>query len=198
MNLPTEIQILKLVITKLEQLDISYMLSGSVASSFYGQPRMTRDIDIVIELAFEHVSRLLEVFAGEFYIDDEDITDAVRRQGMFNIVHYQAVVKIDFIVRKDSPYRKLEFARRIKKSIADFTLWVVSPEDLLISKLFWAKDSKSELQLRDVDSILQHQGDNLDFPYINYWVRELGIDYLWEEVNKLKIPARRYKKKCWK
>lgn len=184
MNLPTEIQILKLVITKLEQLGISYMLSGSVASSFYAQPRMTRDIDIVIELAVEDISRLLEVFAGEFYLDDEDMADAVKRQGMFNIVHYQAVVKIDFIVRKDSPYRKLEFERRIKKSIDDFTLWVVSPEDLLISKLFWAKDSKSELQLKDVGSILQHQGDNLDLPYINRWVRELGIDQLWEEVNK--------------
>lgn len=113
MNLPTEIKILKLVITKLEELDIPYMLSGSVASSFYAQPRMTRDIDIVIELAAEQIPKITEEFSGDFYIDETDVNQAVQLQSMFNIIHYQAVVKIDFIVRKDSPYRQLEFERRI-------------------------------------------------------------------------------------
>ena len=79
-------------------------------------------------------------------IDETDVNQAVQLQSMFNIIHYQAVVKIDFIVRKDSPYRQLEFERRVKKMIADFALWVVNPEDLIISKLFGARDSKSELQ----------------------------------------------------
>lgn len=66
--------------------------------------------------------------------------------------------------------------------IADFTLWVVSPEDLIISKLFWAKDSKSELQLNDVSSIIKYQAEILDWEYIKYWVKELGLGQIWGEV----------------
>lgn len=183
MNLPIEIQVLKFVTKTLEELSIPYMLSGSVAGSFYAQPRMTRDIDIVIELAAEQVPKVFEVFSKDFYVDKDDVAEAVHVQGMFNIIHYQAVVKIDFIVRKDSAYRQLEFDRRIKKLIGDFELWVVSPEDLIISKLFWAKDSKSELQLNDVSSIVKYQVDRLDSDYIVYWVRELGVEQLWEEIN---------------
>ena len=182
MNLPIEIQILKLVITKLEELNISYMLSGSLAGSFYAQPRMTRDIDIVIELAAEQIAKITEIFSGDFYIDEDDVNEAVRLRSMFNIIHYQAVVKIDFIIRKDSLYRKLEFERRIRKIIAGFALWVVSPEDLIISKIFWAKDSKSELQLNDVSSIMKYQAKKLDWEYIEYWVKELGLGQLWEEI----------------
>ena len=110
------------------------------------------------------------------------MAEAVQSQGMFNIIHYQAVVKVDFIVRKDSPYRLLEFERRVKKTIADFALWIVSPEDLVISKLFWVRDSRSELQLNDVNSIVKHQGKKLDLEYIDYWVKELGVEQLWEEI----------------
>jgi len=89
------------------------------------------------------------------------------------------VVKVDFIVRKDSPYRRLEFQRRVKKQITDFAVWVVSAEDLIISKLFWASDSVSDIQIRDVTSIVSHQSDKLDWEYIDYWVKELGIEHLW-------------------
>lgn len=184
MNLPTEIQILKLVVTRLEELDISYMLSGSVAASFYAQPRMTRDIDIVIELAIEQVSKIMDGFSGDFYIDEDDVNKAVQLQSMFNIIHYDAVVKIDFIVRKNTPYRQLEFDRRVQKMIADFALWVVSPEDLIISKLFWARDSKSELQLNDVRSIIRYQAKKIDWGYIEYWVKQLGLGQLWGEIKK--------------
>lgn len=182
MDLPLEIEILKLVTIKLEELAIPYMLSGSVASSFYAQPRMTRDVDIVIELAAEQISQVLEAFSKDFYIDEDDVAQAVQLKGMFNIIHYQAVVKIDFIIRKDSPYRQLEFERRVKKQIADFTLWVVSPEDLIISKLYWARDSRSELQLSDVGSIIKHQREKLNLEYIDYWVEELGVGQLWREI----------------
>ena len=89
------------------------------------------------------------------------------------------MVKVDFIVRKDSPYRRLEFQRRVKKQITDFAVWVVSAEDLIISKLFWASDSVSDIQIRDVTSIVSHQSDKLDWEYIDYWVKELGIEHLW-------------------
>lgn len=120
--------------------------------------------------------------SGYWILCETDVNQAVQLQSIFNIIHYQTIVKIDFIVRKDSPYRQLEFERRIKKIIADFTLWVVSPEDLIISKLFWAKDSKSELQLNDVSSIIKYQAEKLDWEYIKYWVKELGLGQIWGEV----------------
>jgi len=179
-NLPVELEILRLVTGKLESLGISYMLSGSVAAGFFAQPRMTRDIDIVIELIAEQVPTVVEAFVGDFYIDEDDVREAVNLLGMFNIIHFHAVVKVDFIVRKDSPYRQLEFKRRVQKQIAGFPVWVVSSEDLIISKLLWASDSFSELQIRDVTNIVAYQGDKLDWEYINYWVKELGIAHLWE------------------
>ena len=182
MGLPVEIEILRLVTSKLDTLGIPYMLSGSVAAGFFAQPRMTRDIDIVIELIAEQVPKVVETFADDFYIDKDDVTEAVKLQGMFNIIHFQAVVKVDFIVRKDSSYRRLEFQRRVKKQITDFAVWVVSPEDLIISKLFWATDSVSELQIRDATSIVTHQHDKLDWKYIDYWVKELGIEHLWRSL----------------
>ena len=176
-----EIDVLKLVCRKLESAGIRYMLTGSLAANFYAAPRMTRDIDFVIEMLHPDIDRFFRIFCEDFYIDKTAISEAIRHQGMFNVIHNSSVFKIDFIVRKDSAYRNVEFQRRYQTELDGEQIWLVSPEDLIISKLFWAKDSFSELQMRDVKNLLLSI-KTLDKKYIRQWVKALQLDAIYEKV----------------
>ena len=98
---------------------------------------------------------------------------------MFNLIHNESVIKVDCIVRKQNEYRLNEFNRRQRIKIQDFETWIVSKEDLILSKLFWAKDSHSELQLRDIKNLIS---TGCDRAYIERWTDELGVASLWQEV----------------
>jgi hypothetical protein len=175
-----ELDVLKLVTERLDAAGFLYMVSGSVAMNFYAQPRMTRDVDIVVALQAQDAARFSSLFEADFYCDAEDVREAIAHRSLFNLVHLDKSVKIDVIVRKDSPYRREEFARRRRMSVENFALWVVSREDLVLSKLDWAKESHSELQLRDVRNLLSSVSD-LDMDYVDRWARNLGISELLAE-----------------
>lgn len=177
----TEIDVLKLVCQRLEQTATPYMLTGSLAANFYAVPRMTRDIDIVIEIQRHHINKVLQVFEKDFYIDRDSIADAIQHQSMFNIIHHNSVFKIDFIVRKDSPYRLTEFERRQHIQVDNISISIVAPEDLIISKLHWAKDSNSELQLKDIRNLLR-SSKNLDKNYMKTWIHKLDLTSIYNKV----------------
>lgn len=141
----SEFDVLKDVSRKLETSGINFMLSGSFAMGYYARPRMTRDIDIIIEVNSAMSKILYELFCNEYYVSKDAIDEAIKHQFMFNIIHNEAVVKVDFIICKNTPYRKVEFERRKKITFNDFSTYIVSIEDLIISKLIWMKDSDSEL-----------------------------------------------------
>lgn len=177
-----ELNILKHVCVRLEQLAIPYMLTGSFAANFYAVPRMTRDIDIVIEILNSNVKQICQIFENDFYVDENSIFDAIENKGMFNIIHNDSVLKIDFIVRKTTLYRKLEFQRKQQILLPDGTpIWIVSPEDLILSKLAWAKDSSSKMQLNDVKNLL-NSIENLDNVYIEEWVDNLNLGIIYEKI----------------
>jgi hypothetical protein len=176
-----EIEILKEVCHKLEQAGISYMLTGSLAANLYATPRMTRDIDFVVEVHNFQVNKFFQIFSNDFYITKEAISAAVMHEGMFNAIHNKSIFKIDFIVRKDTAYRETEFQRRRKVELDGETIWVVSPEDLILSKLFWAKDSFSEMQIRDVKNLF-HSIKKLDEKYIANWIQNLNLTDIYSRV----------------
>jgi hypothetical protein len=181
MNHPTEFDVLKIVCQKLDQAKIPYMLTGSVASNFYSTPRMTRDIDIVVELLKPNLEDLTLLFNKEFYIDKEMIKEAIDCEGMFNIIHNESVFKIDFIIRKHNEYRKMEFQRRRSIKFNGIPICIVSIEDLIISKLFWAKDSSSEMQIKDIRALL-HSGSQIDEEYLYDWIQKLCLNHIYEKV----------------
>lgn len=150
-----ELVVLKQVTQRLERAEIAYMVTGSTAANFYTVPRMTRDIDIVVELLERDIQRFIPLFENDYYLEPETVREAVKNKGMFNLIHDEYVIKVDFVVRKDTPYRRREFSRRRKVSVDDQDLYLVAPEDLILSKLVWAKDSESEVQLADVRNLLQ-------------------------------------------
>ena len=102
---------------------------------------------------------------------------------MFNLIHTEAIVKVDFVVRKDTPYHREEFGRRRRTIIDGQPVWIVSPEDLIVSKLLWAKDSRSELQFRDVRQLIAAQPD-VDWNYLNRWAAHVGITDLLTEMRR--------------
>ncbi len=175
-----EIEVLQDAVARLEGRGIAYMLTGSLALSYYAEPRMTRDIDLVVELDAAQAKQVVSDFSPDYYVSEEDAVRAVRERGMFNLLHLGRLVKLDFVVRKDDAYRRAEFARRQRVRMPGFEAWIVSREDLILSKLVWAKDSGSELQLRDVRALLAGEADR---DYLRRWAPVLGVQELLERAS---------------
>jgi hypothetical protein len=175
-----ELEVLTIVTGRLEGAGIPYMVTGSFAANYYAVPRMTRDIDLVIELSPGGVEHFCALFEREFYIDRDAVRTAVDERGVFNLIHEAYVVKVDCIVRKDSEYRRTEFTRRRRGSVEGRELAVVAPEDLIISKLDWMRQSRSEMQLADVRNLLASVSD-LDRRYLAHWIDRLDLGALYRE-----------------
>lgn len=180
LRMSEELEVLKTVTSRLNKARIPYVVSRSIAGNYYTIPRMTRDIDIVIELQQGDIDKFLALFQGDFYTNREMIQKQVLREGIFNLIQNQYVVKVDFIVKKCSAYDKAVFSRKKQVLIEQNPMWFISPEDLVISKLIWAKDTHSEMQLKDVRNLITTV-DNLDSKYIDNWLRELGLEQIYKE-----------------
>ncbi len=176
-----ELEVLKTVARRLDDLGIPYMVTGSMAVNYYAVPRMTRDIDVVVELSGGDADRLCEAFQDDFYVDRDAVRRVVEERGLFNLIHGVSVVKVDFVVRKESEYRREEFARRRRVRVEDQELSVVAPEDLIISKLDWARETRSEVQLADIRNLLACV-PGLDDAYLAHWTDRLGLDTLYREL----------------
>ncbi len=175
----SELEVLGLVSDRLSAHSLAFMLTGSFALAYYATPRMTRDLDIVVALNEHDVDALVAAFATDFYIDADAARTAVFSERMFNLMHLDSGVKVDLIVRKSSEFRLAEFARRRAITIAGVRTWIVSIEDLILSKLVWALDSNSELQRRDIQQLL---AGVVDLHYIQQWAPKLGVTSLLNEL----------------
>ena len=139
---------------------------------------MTRDIDLVVALAARDIDTVVRLFHPDYYISREAVTDSITHESLFNLIHQESVIKVDCIIRKAIPYRLAEFERRQRITIEDFFTCIASKEDLIISKLLWAKDSHSEMQLRDVKNLAS---TGYDSGYVERWTESLGLLTLWNE-----------------
>lgn len=173
-----ELDVIRDFAGRFERAHIAYMLTGSFAMNYYAQPRMTRDIDVVVVLDRGDVMTVCQLFAPDYYVARESVERAITHKSVFNLIHEETVIKVDCIVRKESEYRRLEFERRARVALADFSTWVVSKEDLMISKLDWARGTNSEQQLRDVRNL---SATGYDAVYMDEWTRKLGLEDSWRE-----------------
>ena len=167
---------------RLAEAGIPYMVTGSVASSFHGTPRATRDVDIVIDpTASALESFVLSLPADAFYVDLDAALASLAERSQFNVVENAGGWKVDLMIRKDRPFSVEEFSRRQAAELLGTSTFVASAEDLVIAKLEWAKAAGSERQLRDVAGILAANGE-LDVSYIERWVAALDLGELWSQV----------------
>lgn len=173
-----ELDIVRDASARLETGSLDYMLTGSMAMNYYAQPRMTRGIDLVVALAPKDTETIVDLFTPDYYVSRDAVSSSIAQESLFNLIHQESVIKVDCIVRKRTPYRLAEFQRRRRITIEDFAIWITSKEDLIVSKLYWAKDSHSELQLRDVKNLI---ATGYEIDYVERWTKELGLLTLWEE-----------------
>ena len=181
MGMGEELDVLKDISQRLANARISYMITGSMAMNLYARPRMTRDIDIVIHLSSDCLKILVDALEKDYYIDPDIVRQALNRPPhMFNVIHEDVIVKVDFIIKQDNIYANTAFGRRRSFDLFEQEIDVISPEDLIISKLNWARDSYSEIQLNDVRTLLSI--DELDMLYIKKWICNLELYSIWKAV----------------
>jgi hypothetical protein len=164
-------ELLETVTRLLDQKGIGYMISGSLALNVYCIPRMTLDIDIVIELNQDNLSDFLEIFSTGYYLNADTVIQEIRRKGMFNVIDHRSGFKIDFIIRKDTEYRRLEFSRKTLIMLDDIPVWLVTAEDLVVSKIGWIQQLQSDRQIQDIKMLMTIP--EIDTEYIISWCEKL-------------------------
>lgn len=178
----TQAALLSTIADRLEAAGIPYMVVGSVAGSFHGEPRTTVDIDIVIDPTRESLTRFVESLPAEdFYVAQEAATEALARRSSFNVIEHATGWKVDLLVRKDRPFSRTELERRFRAPLLGRPTPIATAEDTIIAKLEWATEGASERQLGDVAAIVRTQGSRLDQDYLERWIGPLGLDDAWRK-----------------
>lgn len=174
---------LRRVVDILDDAQVPWMLTGSVAAAYYATPRATQDIDVVVDPGEAALNRVVDGFVeADFYVDRDAALDALRSRGQFNAIDPDSGWKVDLLIRKDRPFSGTEFERRGDATLLGVEVKLASLEDVLLSKLEWAKLADSELQRRDVAQLLERAYDRLDLEYVERWVGGLGLEAEWERV----------------
>ncbi|MEO7332170.1 MAG: hypothetical protein ABI193_26575 [Minicystis sp.] len=171
------------IVGALNEARIPHMVAGSVASTHHGVPRTTQDIDLVIEASGLALKAFVTSLSpAAYYVSEEAALDALRLQGMFNVIDLATGWKVDLILRKRRPFSVEEFRRRTPARLLGADVFVATPEDTILTKLEWASMSGSERQLRDVAGVVDVKRGELDVAYIERWAVELGVVEPWRKV----------------
>jgi hypothetical protein len=167
----------------LEQLGVDYLVGGSLASSFAGQPRLTLDVDIVVQLTEAKVPDLLKLLGEEWLADPKAVARAVRQNSSTNLFHAASGVKVDLFMLGASPFEQGQMRRRRKVKVGtnpDTFLFTYAPEDILLQKLRWYRmgGGVSDTQWRDVLSIVRGTERPLDREYLREGARAFEVETL--------------------
>ena len=169
-----------------DHLGVRYVVGGSVASSVYGIPRSTQDVDVVAELYGKHIESVVAMLSPDFYVDADMIRDALAKQAAFNVVHLATMFKADIFPFANEPWMESEMTRgRLETLGTDsgpVTIRFASPEDTLLHKLVWFRmgGETSDRQWGDILGIVKVQGDRLDQTYLEHWAKTLDVVNLLE------------------
>jgi hypothetical protein len=178
--LPESLDVLLSVVDVFERLEIPYLVGGSMASALYGVARSTLDADVVVELYKEQVPALVAALGDSFYADEEMIRDAIQNRSSFNLIHLKTMFKVDVFIRKDRPFDRVQFERKVEQIISidpEQKAFISSAEDIVLVKLEWYRlgGEVSDRQWRDILGVLKVQAGRLDLDYLNEWAVELNV-----------------------
>lgn len=177
------IETLRDFVSKANELGIEYMVTGSFAMSAYGEIRFTRDIDVVLQIADVDIARFTQAFEFDYYVSEESIKRALANRSMFNVISHAHGGKIDCIVFKETDFAVESFRRRFRTGVSGLEFWTTTKEDLIVAKLNWARDSHSELQIRDIANLTSTEYDSV---YVAHWIERLELQNIWSEVEQWK------------
>lgn len=176
--------LLTYAVSHLERLKIPYMIVGSLASGAYGEPRLTQDIDIVIDLPLNQVDSLCAAFPPEeFYVSTEAARAAVAARGQFNVIYPDSGDKIDFMLSRKDPWGIEQLTRRQPVQLTvDHSIYAASPEDVIIAKMLYYQEGGSEKHLRDIAGILKVTGAEVDRDYVERWAKTMSLVEIWTAI----------------
>ncbi len=186
MDTPAD-DLLRSVIDILERLELRYFVTGSIAAMYYGEPRFTNDIDIVVDLSTERIPEFLSSFsADEYYLSEDALRHAVTQQGRCNVIHIASGLKIDIMVAADTLFNRSRFerAKRVQPAL-DLEARFASAEDVILKKMDFFREGGSEKHLRDITGIMMVSGDQLDQDYVESWADEMGLETIWRTIKYL-------------
>ncbi|MFZ5855624.1 MAG: hypothetical protein ACOYZ6_02235 [Chloroflexota bacterium] len=186
-NEPVEVTLK--VTDALEKLGIPYLIGGSLASTLYGMVRTTQDSDIVAEMRLEHLQAFVSFLQVEFYVDDEMISEAIKHNSSFNIIHRETMFKVDVFIPRQRPFLESQLSRARKQTFifeTEVSARFASPEDTILSKLEWYRmgGEVSDRQWRDILGVLKTQAGELELGYLRKWAGELKVSDLLERALK--------------
>ena len=169
----------------LERLGIPYVIGGSLASTLYGMVRTTQDSDIITEMRLEHVKPFIAELQDEFFMDEEMISESIRHNSSFNIIHRNSIFKVDVFIPPQRPFQQSQLARAQRETFhleSQISANFATAEDTILSKLEWFRmgGEVSERQWRDVIGVLKTREGELDLDYLRKWAGELKVSDLLE------------------
>jgi len=173
------------VVDTLEFLGIPYMVAGGFAAIFYGEPRLTIDVDILVDLRVEQIKLLLLAFpAPQYYLNEEALREALRRRRPFNVIQVNTGAKADLVPLPHEPFSRTAFSRRQQMAYnsAGKTAFFISVEDIVLAKLYAYVNTQSDKHLRDARGILVTQWDTINIEMLRYVARRTDIATLFEQV----------------
>ena len=171
-------RLLAAIATALEEIPVRYAIGGSVASTHQGEPRMTNDVDVLVDLGPDHLDAFRSAFGEDWYIPDRGLPEAVRTAGSFNLIHLSWMDKVDFFVAGDEPLKRKTLERAVPLRIGEIDVAFSSAEDIVLHKLDWLRQSGGilERQRRDVLGVMKATGSALDISYLRRMAETLSLE----------------------
>ncbi len=178
----TETELLKDCLTRLNRTGVAYLVTGSMASNFWGIPRTTHDLDFAIQLPPSQVSIVVRAFADHFHIDESAVRAAYQPPYQFNAIDHRSALKVDFWLPVNTPFEREMFRRRQQCTMFGIPAWIATAEDLILHKLYWDRLTPSERQRTDAAGVYRVQRGNLDLDHLKRWADELRVRPVWDDI----------------
>lgn len=179
-----EVELFKVFLEPINRTAINYMVTGSVASMVYGQPRMTHDIDLVISLHPEQISDVIKQFPSTYFycpsMDTIKIESSRESRGHFNLIHHKTGLKADIYLTGKDKLQKWAMSNRVAITLFNIPIWLAPIEYVIVLKLQYYKEGSSSKHLSDIKNMLVMSADRIQTQKLDELITEFGLSAQWQ------------------
>ncbi len=176
-------------VSRLEKLEIPYVVTGAVASSIYGEPRLTNDVDLIMMMRIEDIERFVQAFAPtEFYCPPAEVLKIeIRRshRGHFNLIHHDTGTKADIYLAGEDELHRWALSEKRSMAIEGERVRVAPPEYVIVRKLEYYREGGSEKHLRDIAGMVELSSEEIDFKQLEGFIHRYGLQKEWTKAKRI-------------